>query len=127
VLGANVVPAVFPMCATTFPELFNTPMSYVLLVLSAVETSYVTCVVVSGNVSTTPHNSALFAVLEKLIAVPVVFVVNHGIEYDTLLLTLDPGMSRNICTVALPELACSTRPRICVPVGRVAPASWQKG
>src|SRR5579863_5228550 len=38
-------------------------------------------------------------------------------------LMLDPGMSRNICTVALPELACSTRPRICVPVGRVAPAS----
>jgi len=37
--------------------------------------------VVSGNVSTAPHNSALFAVLEKLIAVPVVFVVNHGIEY----------------------------------------------
>ncbi len=102
-------------------------MSYVLLVLSAVETLYVTCVVVSGNVSTTPHSSALFAVLEKLIAVPVVFVVNHGMEYDTLLLTFDPGMSRNICTVALPELACSTRPRICVPVGRVAPASWQKG
>jgi hypothetical protein len=44
-----------------------------------------------------------------------------------LLLTFDPGMSRNICTVVLPALACSTRPRICVPVGRVAPASWHKG
>ena len=40
-----------------------------------------------------------------------------------LLLTFDPGISRNICTVVLPELACSTRPRICVPVGRVDPAS----
>jgi hypothetical protein len=38
-------------------------------------------------------------------------------------LTFDPGISRNICTVALPALACNTRPRICVPVGRVAPAS----
>jgi hypothetical protein len=44
-----------------------------------------------------------------------------------LLLTFEPGMSRNICTVVLPALACSTRPRICVPVGRVAPASWHKG
>ena len=56
-------------------------MSYVLLVLSAVETKYVTCVVVNGNVSTAPHSSALFAVLEKVIAVPVEFVVKHGIEY----------------------------------------------
>jgi hypothetical protein len=29
-----------------------------------------------------------------------------------LLLTLEPGMSRNICTVVLPELACNTLPRI---------------
>jgi len=43
------------------------------------------------------------------------------------LLTFEPGISRNICTVALPELACSTRPRICAPVGLVAPASWHKG
>jgi hypothetical protein len=45
---------------------------------------------------------------------------------DPLLLTFDPGMSRNICTVVAPELACNTRPRICAPVGRVAPASWHK-
>jgi hypothetical protein len=115
------------MCATTLPELFNTPMSYVLLELSAVETSYVTCVVVSGNVSTIPHSSALFAVPEKLIAVPVVFVVSQGIEYPALLLTLEPGISKNICTVVLPELACKTRPSTCVPLGCVAPASWQKG
>jgi hypothetical protein len=47
--------------------------------------------------------------------------------FDVPLLTPDPGMSRNICTVALPALACNTRPRICVPVGRVAPASWHNG
>ncbi len=46
---------------------------------------------VNGNVSATPHSSALFAVLEKLIAVPVVFVVNHGTEYAALLLTFDPA------------------------------------
>jgi hypothetical protein len=49
-------------------------------------------------------------VLEKVIAVPVVGDVSHGMEYDALLLTLEPGISRNICTVELPELACSTRP-----------------
>jgi hypothetical protein len=43
--------------------------------------------------------------------------------FEVPLLTPDPGISRNICTVALPELACNTRPKICVPVGRVAPAS----
>jgi hypothetical protein len=43
------------------------------------------------------------------------------------LLTFDPGISRNICTVALPPLACNTRPKICVPVGLVAPASWHSG
>jgi hypothetical protein len=36
-------------------------------VLSAVDTKYVTCVVVFGNVSTTPAKIALFAVVEKFI------------------------------------------------------------
>jgi hypothetical protein len=40
-----------------------------------------------------------------------------------LLLTVEPSMSRNICTVVPPELACNTLPRICVPTGRVAPSS----
>src|ERR1700684_478940 len=75
-------------------------MSYVLLELSAVETSYVTCVVVSGNVSTTPHSSALFAVLEKLIAVPVVFVVSQGIEYPP----LPPRVSCNKPSPSAPAL-----------------------
>jgi hypothetical protein len=82
---------------------------------------------VTGNVNTAPHNSALLAVLEKLITVPVVLDVSQGIAYDPLLLTFDPGISRNICTVALPELACNTRPNTWIPLGCVAPASWHKG
>jgi len=46
------------------------PMSYRFAVLSAVvETKYVTCVVVFGNVRTTPVKIALFAAVEKLIPV----------------------------------------------------------
>jgi hypothetical protein len=46
--------------------------------------------------------------------------VQLPVPADVPLLTFDPGISINICTVVLPALACSTRPRICVPVGRVA-------
>jgi hypothetical protein len=43
------------------------------------------------------------------------------------LLTFEPGISKNIGTAVNPDVAAITRPRICVPVGRVAPASWHKG
>jgi hypothetical protein len=80
-----------------------------VLVLATLESTYADVIVVHVG---PPLNIAVTA-----------WFVQLPVPSDAALLTFDPGMSRNICTVALPALACNTRPRICVPVGRVAPAS----
>lgn len=52
----NVLPAVGPICTTTVPALFNMPRPYKAAELSCVLTSYSTCVVVTGKVSTIPQS-----------------------------------------------------------------------
>src|SRR5215471_5419316 len=57
------------------------PMSYVVEVVSAVPTLYVTCVVVLGKGRMTPKNAALFATLENTVALsPTCVAVNQGMS-----------------------------------------------